>query len=59
MNPAMFQQPFFSVALPIIVTLFIAVWSQTKRFDDINRRLDEIVQRLTRIEAKLEFRTSG
>jgi hypothetical protein len=56
-------QKFVSVALPIMVTLvatiWIAQWSQNKRFDDlkdgINRRLDEIVKRLDRIEAKLEY----
>jgi archaellum component FlaC len=63
-----FQQ-FLSVALPIMVTLvatiWIAQWSQNKRFDDlnrrfddlkddINRRFDEVLKRLDRIETKLE-----
>jgi hypothetical protein len=62
-------QQFLSVALPIMVTLvatvWLASWSQNKRFDDINRRfddlrsdmnrrLDEIVARLDRIELKLD-----
>jgi hypothetical protein len=58
MNAQLFQQPFFSVALPLMLSIFMAVsvqiWSQNKRFDDVNRRLDEIVGRLTRIEAKLD-----
>jgi len=51
------QQPFFQVTLPIVVTLVVTIWlaswSQNKRFDDIHRRLDEIIKRLERIETKL------
>jgi hypothetical protein len=62
-NPAV--QQFFSVALPIMVTLMVTVWtaqwSQNKRFDDLkddmnrrfddmNRRFDEVNRRLERIE---------
>jgi tetrahydromethanopterin S-methyltransferase subunit G len=69
MNPAILQQPFFQVALPIMVTLvatvWIAQWSQNKRFDDLNRRFDdfksemnrrfdEVIKRLDRIEHKLD-----
>jgi hypothetical protein len=62
MNPALFQQPFFQVTLPLMVTfaaaIWLASWAQNKRFDDlkddINRRLDEIVARLERIEKKLD-----
>jgi hypothetical protein len=51
---------FVSVALPIMVTLTVTIWlasrSQNKRFDDLraefNRRLDEILARLIRIEMK-------
>lgn len=43
-NPVLVQ--FVSVALPIMVTLvatiWIASWSQNKRFDDINRRFDDL-----------------
>jgi chromosome segregation ATPase len=67
---------FVSVALPIMVTLIVTIWlaswSQNKRFDEINkriddlrtdvaarfaevnRRIDEIVARLVRIETKLD-----
>jgi hypothetical protein len=66
-NPAV--QQFVSVALPIMVTLvatiWIAQWSQNKRFDDLNKRFDdlkaemnrrfeEVFKRLDRIEAKLD-----
>jgi hypothetical protein len=49
------QQPFFQVALPIIVTFAIATWFQSKRIDDLRdslgKRLDAIEARLGRIEA--------
>jgi hypothetical protein len=62
MNSAILQQPFFQVALPIMVTLvatvWIAQWPQNKRFDDlrseITRRFDEVVKGLDRIEQKLD-----
>jgi len=62
MNSAILQQPFFQVALPIMVTLVATVWtaqwSQNKRFDDLksdmNRRFDEVIKRLDRIEQKLD-----
>jgi hypothetical protein len=48
------QQPFFQVALPIIITFAIATWFQSKRIDDlresISKRLDAIEQRLENIE---------
>ncbi|HEY3825069.1 MAG TPA: hypothetical protein VGL82_10955 [Bryobacteraceae bacterium] len=62
-------QMFVSVALPIMVTLIVTIWlaswSQNKRFDDlrtemiarfaeVNRRIDEILARLIRIETKLD-----
>jgi hypothetical protein len=43
-NPPL--QQFVSVALPIMVTLvatiWLASWSQNKRFDDLNRRFDDL-----------------
>ncbi len=44
-------QNFLSVALPIIVTFIATIWlaSHTQ-----NKRLDDIVTRLGRIESKLE-----
>jgi hypothetical protein len=60
-NPAaanLLQQPFVQVALPIIVALMLAAWLQNKRFDDVNRRIDEfrtdVNLRPDRIETKLE-----
>jgi len=56
------QQPFFQVALPIIVTFAVATWFQSKRIDDLRdsmgKRIDElrtsIGTRLDAIERRLE-----
>lgn len=41
-----FQQPFFQVALPIILTLVVAMWREDKRFNEfkesVNTRLTEL-----------------
>lgn len=68
----MLQLPFFQVTLPLMATfigtIWLASWSQNKRQDEISKRLDDIIQRLGRIEAlvgdhsvrigRLEERTS-
>ena len=46
----MLSQPFFQVALPIMVTMMITVWAL---ISTNNRRLDDIVARLGRIEDRL------
>jgi hypothetical protein len=52
------QQPFFQVALPIIITFAIATWFQSKRIDDLrdslNRRIDGLDNRLDAIDRRLE-----
>jgi len=51
-NPAaanILQQPFVQAGLPIIVTIMLNVGRQNKRFDDLNRRIDEGIRRLDRI----------
>ena len=52
MNPML--QQFTAVALPLMFTVLVAVWINNKAFDGINKRLDDIVGRLGRIEAKLD-----
>jgi hypothetical protein len=47
-------QPFLSTALPIMFTILIAAWMNSKGFDGVNKRLDDIAARLGRIELKLE-----
>ena len=39
----MLNQPFFQVALPLIITIVIAVWVNNKGIDGIHKRLDDIV----------------
>ncbi|MBI1792272.1 MAG: hypothetical protein HYR60_32515 [Acidobacteria bacterium] len=62
---AVLQSPFFTVALPIVVTLIVQIVVQNKRIDDlkdamnrqfdgVNRQFDEVNHRLDRIEAKLD-----
>src|SRR5580658_3709635 len=63
MNSAMLQQ-FLSVALPIMVTLvatiWIAQWSQNKRFDDlkgdINRRFGDLGKRFDDLKSDMNRR---
>jgi len=54
------KEPFFQVALPIIVSFAFATWFQSKRIGDlkdaINKRLDAIGQRLASIEFLLNNR---
>ena len=52
------KEPFFQVALPIMVSFAFATWFQSKRIDDlkdaISKRLDAIEQRLVSIESLLK-----
>jgi hypothetical protein len=40
------QQPFFQVALPIVITFAIATWYQSKRVDDQGKRIDDLGKRI-------------
>ncbi len=51
MNPALFDRPFFEVTLPIMATIIAGVWAM---ISTNNRRLDDIIKWLERIEGKLE-----
>jgi cytochrome oxidase assembly protein ShyY1 len=47
MNPAILQQPFVQITLPVVIGFVaVGVWQ--------NRRLDDIIHRLARIEQKLD-----
>lgn len=54
---SLLQTPFFQITLPLMFTfigaIWVASWSQNKRFDDVNRRLDSIDKRLDRIDSRL------
>jgi hypothetical protein len=61
MNPAILNSQFVQVALPIVLTIFIAAWINGKGLEGVNgsisgihKRLDDIVGRLDRIEKKLD-----
>jgi septal ring factor EnvC (AmiA/AmiB activator) len=65
MNPAMPNNPFVQVALPIMFTILIAAWINDKDFDGVNRRIDdqrsnmnerfgEVNRRLDRIDDTLK-----
>jgi hypothetical protein len=51
------QQPFFQVALPIMITFALTFWAHNRRIDDLKealgKRLDAIKHRLERIEQLL------
>jgi len=51
---AWWQQPFFQVALPVIVAFFLANWSQSKALDGINKRIDDLRDSINRRIDNLE-----
>jgi hypothetical protein len=54
--------PFTQVALPIVLTILIAAWINSKGLDGVNKRIDDIAARLGRIEDRLlgiEARLTG
>jgi uncharacterized coiled-coil protein SlyX len=54
---SMINQPFFQVALPLMVTIlvaaFTAAWSSNKRIDELSHRLDDTNRRLDDIDRRL------
>jgi tetrahydromethanopterin S-methyltransferase subunit G len=52
------QQPFFQVALPIMVMFVLTYWAHNRRIDDLNKRIDDLKEslskRLDAIERRLE-----
>ena len=38
----MLQSPFFTVALPIVITLIVGIVLQNKRIDDLGKRVDDL-----------------
>ena len=47
----MWNQPFFQITLPLMVTFIATIWAATWLQ---NKRLDDIIARLKRIEEKLD-----
>jgi hypothetical protein len=48
------KEPFFQVALPVIITFVLSYLHLSKRIDDVNKRIDGIEKRLESIEKTLE-----
>jgi hypothetical protein len=41
-NPAALQSPFVQTAVPIMFTILVAVWVNSKSYDSQNRRIDDL-----------------
>jgi hypothetical protein len=58
MNPAILQQPFFQVTIPIILAMGATVWAlistNNRRLDDIREDLEGVNHRLDRIDETLK-----
>jgi uncharacterized coiled-coil protein SlyX len=54
----MIDQPFFQLAVPLMITIliaaFTAAWSSIKRIDELSHRLDDTNRRLDRMESMLQ-----
>jgi predicted nucleic acid-binding Zn-ribbon protein len=54
------QQPFFQVALPIIITFVIATWYQSARINDLRdtlgKRIDDLGKRIDDLRADMNSR---
>jgi hypothetical protein len=42
LNPAILNSQFVQVALPIVLTIFIAAWMNGRSIDGINKRIDDL-----------------
>jgi len=42
MNPAILNSQFVQLALPIVLTIFIAAWMNGRSIDGINKRIDDL-----------------
>ncbi len=47
MNPAILNSQFVRVALPIVLTIFIAAWMNGRSIDGINKRIDDLRSYMT------------
>jgi len=60
MNPAMLNNPFVQVALPIMFTILIATWINNKAFDKgfdgVNRRIDDVNRRIDELRSDMNER---
>lgn len=40
--PPWWRQPFFEVALPIIIAFVLTYWAHNRRIDNVNRRIGDV-----------------
>ncbi len=54
MNPAILNTPLTQLALPIVLTLFIAAWLNGRGLDGINTRIDDVRGELKDVNHRLD-----
>jgi len=54
MNPAILQSSFVQTALPIMFTILVAAWMNSRSSDTVNRRFDDMSKLITAESARLE-----
>ena len=45
--------PAITITLPVLIAIFVAIWSQTKHFDTMNARLSSLERRMDRLEGQM------
>jgi tetrahydromethanopterin S-methyltransferase subunit G len=55
-NPAILNNPFTQVALPIMFTILIAAWLNGKGLDAINRRIDDLRNDMNTLRSDMNSR---
>jgi tetrahydromethanopterin S-methyltransferase subunit G len=50
---AVLQSPFFTVAMPIVITLIVGIIQQNKRFDDLHQRMGDLNKRIDDLRADM------
>jgi hypothetical protein len=56
LNPAILNSQFVQVALPIVLTIFIAAWMNGRSIDAINKRIDDLRTDLTSLRVDMNTR---
>jgi hypothetical protein len=59
MNPAILNSQFVQVALPIVLTIFIAAWMNGRAMDVIGKRIDDLNKRIDDLRRDLTDRLDG
>jgi hypothetical protein len=51
----MLSQPFFQVSLPLMATILIAAWVNSKSMDGVHKRLDDLNARVGDLASRMEL----